>query len=117
MSGLVGGYLGAMITEWALGTQNFACDVLAAPLAACATGGTAAQGETTPSATASPPATPTADATQAPAPDAVTLGAAYTLHMDHLVGSLDVGDQAGFQCANFGHIIRHAGYKISFTLF
>jgi uncharacterized radical SAM superfamily Fe-S cluster-containing enzyme/prolipoprotein diacylglyceryltransferase len=34
MSGLVGGYLGAMLTEWALGIQNFTCDVLAAPLAA-----------------------------------------------------------------------------------
>jgi phosphatidylglycerol:prolipoprotein diacylglycerol transferase len=34
MSGLVGGYLGAMLTEWALGIQGFSCDVLAAPLAA-----------------------------------------------------------------------------------
>ena len=34
MSGLVGGYLGAMITEWALGIQGLACDMLAAPLAA-----------------------------------------------------------------------------------
>ena len=31
MSGLVGGYVGAIVTEWALGIQNFACDVLAAP--------------------------------------------------------------------------------------
>jgi phosphatidylglycerol:prolipoprotein diacylglycerol transferase len=34
MSGLVGGYLGAMLTEWALGIQGLNCDVLAAPLAA-----------------------------------------------------------------------------------
>ena len=34
MSGLIGGYLGAMLTEWALGIQGFSCDVLAAPLAA-----------------------------------------------------------------------------------
>ena len=34
VSGLLGGYFGAMITEWALGIQGLACDVLAAPLAA-----------------------------------------------------------------------------------
>ncbi len=34
VSGLVGGYVGAMLTEWALGIQGLACDLLAAPLAA-----------------------------------------------------------------------------------
>ena len=34
VSGLLGGYFGAMVTEWALGIQGLACDVLAAPLAA-----------------------------------------------------------------------------------
>ena len=34
VSGLLGGYFGAMVTEWALGIQGLACDLLAAPLAA-----------------------------------------------------------------------------------
>ena len=34
VSGLLGGYFGAMATEWALGIQGLACDLLAAPLAA-----------------------------------------------------------------------------------
>ncbi len=34
VSGLLGGYFGAMVTEWALGIQGLSCDFLAAPLAA-----------------------------------------------------------------------------------